>query len=164
MFSLNVKSNDLKYLLAGYFILLLMHLLLYRFVAIYPSLIFPSFSDAPKMNGMATFSTFELFALSSSNEIVKINEDEFFEDLYSRHSTFIMGSIVMKQEKKSRFIPLQKDLNKFKLFARTKLRKLYPNTHFKALVISKQEKVYSFKTRKVTTLPRMEKQTLIALK
>ena len=83
-----MKLNKSEYIFVGYFLVLCFHFALHRYVSIYPSLVFPAFSAAPKIVDEVKVPDVQLYALTNKGQGVKLSKEAFFSNLYAEHANF----------------------------------------------------------------------------
>ncbi len=65
------KIKLFEFIFIGYFVILCLHFMLHRYITIYPSLVFPAFSDAPKIVDEVKFADVSLYAIGGLLKHIK---------------------------------------------------------------------------------------------
>ncbi|EOR96129.1 hypothetical protein ADIARSV_0642 [Arcticibacter svalbardensis MN12-7] len=129
----------------GFFIALCFHFVLHRYVSIYPSLVFPAFSDAPKIVDEVKFPDVQLYALTNKDHSIKLSKETFFSNLYADHANFFLKTISKRESGYNKSALLRQRRSAFISYAIGQLRKIYPNQDFIGLELIKANRYYSVK-------------------
>jgi len=130
----------------GYLTLLLLHFLIGRRYSMYPSLVFPSFSQAPPIKDNIQYPDVTLYAVTDQNKIMTINKESFFKG-YKKHVNYFLGTIITNENRIKHKPALTKARAVFLIYSLTQLKKLYPKESFMRLLITKTIKSYSTKRK-----------------
>ncbi|RYZ98982.1 MAG: hypothetical protein EOP47_18000 [Sphingobacteriaceae bacterium] len=111
----------------------------------YPSLVFPSFSNAPDIRQTAKFPVAGIFGVTDDGKKVRIDEDKLLYNLYPKHQYYVLKTIALKINQRSYSI---KQLAELKAYLVNSLKRLDMNK-FKSLVIIQGDRSYNMSTGKV---------------
>ena len=145
------KLNRSEYFFVGYFIALCFHFVLHRYVSIYPALVFPAFSAAPKIVDEVKFPDVQLYAITNERKLVKLSKKSFFSNLYYEHANFFLKTISNQERTYNKSTLLTHRRSVFITYAIAQLRKIYPNQDFIGLELIKANRFYS--TKKGSVIP-----------
>ena len=136
-----------RYILVFYFFILCVHFVVHNFAIIYPSLVFPAFSEAPKIEKTVDVKMTELYGIAG-RRFVKLSEQDFFQNINSRHSYFILNAFAKKADKVDH-MQIRKQREVFKKYAQNQLHRMYPHLHFDAMVLNQTIRQFNVATKKL---------------
>lgn len=138
-----------KNILVVYLALLVLHFVISRYAKIYPSLVFPAFSEAPKMKNSVPIGVVNCYAVLENGKYIQLVKEDFFHNLYYKHVNYFLD-VVMKNEKKSiNNSSLQIEREAFRKYAKGSLARMYPRLKFNKLLIEKGNKNYNIAEKKL---------------
>ncbi|WP_128546315.1 hypothetical protein [Larkinella soli] len=152
-------------ILSIYFLILCLHFFIFliKKAEIYPSLIFPAFSAAPKLQDLVKFSITDLYGVDQNKHLVRLSKESFFQDFYDKHVDNILNTITVN-EARSRTNPnIRNGRGAFIDFSKKQLNRLFPHTRFVALLIQKEKVQYHLSSQVLDRTGIVESRTLIKL-
>ena len=140
-----MKQNFLNQLIIiSYLTLLVFHFLVGRKYNIYPSLVFPAFSQAPHVDDIIEYPDITFYAITNKNQLKPIKKDSFFNG-YKKHVNYFLSTIITNEQKIKTKPSLLPARAAFLSYSIRQLKKIYPNQGFKGLLVSKIIRSYSTK-------------------
>ncbi|RVU00297.1 hypothetical protein EOD41_12495 [Mucilaginibacter limnophilus] len=111
----------------------------------YPSLVFPSFSNAPDIRHKAEFPVAGIFGITSNGSKVKLDEEQLFYNLYPKHKYYVLKTIASKINNNEYSEKEIADLKKYL----TKCLNRQGLNNFKSLIIVQGNRTYNMISSKV---------------
>jgi len=110
----------------------------------YPSLIFPSFSQAPPIKDSIQYPDVTLYAVSEAHVITQVDKEQFFNG-YKKHVNYFLGTIILNENKVKHSSQLKLARAVFIKYAIKQLKTMDPKHTYNKLLIAKTIKYYSTK-------------------
>ncbi|NIJ54964.1 hypothetical protein [Dyadobacter arcticus] len=140
---LSTKLFKGKFIPLVYLCILVVQFILHRYIIIYPSLVFPGFTGAPKIDKEAIIPVVNLYAISGNGQRMKLDKKDFFSNLYYKHVNYFLN-VILENEKNYKNNPkLYSRRRDFIYFAQRQLRLMDPSKEFKVLLIEKGDMTYN---------------------
>jgi len=138
------KENLYKTIIYSYLIILFLHFLAHRRYSIYPSLVFPAFSQAPNIEKSMQYSDITLYAITDKNELKALSKADFFTG-YKKHVNYFLATIVRNEKVRLSKPSMLQAREEFLKYSLKQLEALYPKDSFKGLQIDQSVKSYDTK-------------------
>jgi hypothetical protein len=146
-------------------VLCLHYLIARRLSEPYPSLIFPSFSGAPKTPNQFQVPVHEIFAVTTTKDTLPVDKDFFRKKVpYVEYEIPVVKTLVKKESISYNNSAVDPDKARFIEYAKEQLKQQYPDKNFESLLIIQERRTYN--TDKKITLASVtdHKKTFIQLR
>lgn len=132
-----------RLIIIGYLAFLCFHYLIGRKHNIFPSFVFPAFSQAPRIETNMQYPDVSLYVRTTKHTLRLLKKEDFFNG-YKKHVNYFLNTIIANEKKHD--ASLHSARNAFLTYSSNRLKKMYPHQRFEALVIVKSIKRYNTKT------------------
>lgn len=138
------KGNLYRIVIVSYLFILFLQFAVHRRYSIYPSLVFPAFSQAPNIKDTMQYPDIILYAITDKNKLKDISKESFFIG-YKKHVNYFLATVIRNENLKASKPSMSRARTDFIKYSVQRLKMLYPNESFKGLQIVKTIKNYDTK-------------------